>query len=419
MWVRFPEIQIEFYEHNALLKIGRAIGPVLHIDAHTANGARGRFVQMCIQVNLDKPLVRSMYLGKLKQIIQYEGVESLCFECGRIGHKKEECPFTVREPTNVVQVEQSMEATPKEAKQPAGKSHDDFGEWMIVTRHKPMSKARDKPSKVSLSQSNESSQSFFERTSPGAVELEKVAGKRKAPQSQFAVTPSEEGRSNKSHHDKSANGKSSKRSGNRTNHNQKAKSAVGSQKKDVGLTKDNVFVFGSTAGHLNINEPSQGPWILNNIKDSRKGLLTTVEGAHSSIIGNGNNPADQIGPNRGLGVVRPGIDASVEEHVSVNRGEQRPRLSSPKEQSLGDHAKSMVAIPHGQASGACPSNNKLKLIRDKVRDAKLGKISNRGRKEMGGSDDYEEEDSLEQTCGMLYEGEFAWGEDGSVCGDRD
>ena len=51
---------------------------------------------------------------------------------------------------------------------------------MIVTRRKPMSKARDKPSKVSLSQSNESSQSFFERTSPRAVELERVAGKRKA-----------------------------------------------------------------------------------------------------------------------------------------------------------------------------------------------------------------------------------------------
>ena len=107
-------------------------------------------------------------------------MDSLCFGCGRIGHKKEVCPFTVREPTNVVQVEQSMEATPKEAEQPADKSHNDFGEWMIVTRRKPMSKARDKPSKVSLSQSDESSQSFFERTSTRAVELERVAGKRKA-----------------------------------------------------------------------------------------------------------------------------------------------------------------------------------------------------------------------------------------------
>ena len=30
---------------------------------------------------------------------------------------------------------------------------------------------------------------------------------------------------------------------------------------------------------------------------------------------------DQTGPNGGLGVVQLGIDAGVEEHVSVNRGE--------------------------------------------------------------------------------------------------
>ena len=66
----------------------------------------------------------------------------------------------------------------------------------------------------------------------------------------------------------------------------------------------------------------------------------------------------------------------------------------------------MVAIPHEQASGACPSNSKLKLIRDNFKDVKLGKISTRDRKEMGGSCDYGEEDSSEQTRGMLYEGEF-------------
>ena len=38
---------------------------------------------------------------------------------------------------------------------------------------------------------------------------------------------------------------------------------------------------------------------------------------------------------------------------------------------------------------------------------------------MGGAGDYGEEDSSEQTCGMLYEGEFVWGEDGSVHGDKD
>ena len=43
MWIRLPELSIEFYEQNAFLKIGRAIRPILHIDAYIANGVRGRF----------------------------------------------------------------------------------------------------------------------------------------------------------------------------------------------------------------------------------------------------------------------------------------------------------------------------------------------------------------------------------------
>lgn len=60
------ELPIEFYEHNALLKIGRAIGPILRIDANTTNGVRGRFARLCVQVNLDKSLVKTIFLGKLK-----------------------------------------------------------------------------------------------------------------------------------------------------------------------------------------------------------------------------------------------------------------------------------------------------------------------------------------------------------------
>ena len=110
MWIRLLELPIEFYEHNALLKIGRAIGPVLCIDANTANGARGRFACLCVQVNLDKPLVKSIYLGRLKQSIQYEGIGTLYFECGRIGHNREVCPFLVRENCKGVQEERSSES---------------------------------------------------------------------------------------------------------------------------------------------------------------------------------------------------------------------------------------------------------------------------------------------------------------------
>ena len=97
VWIRLPKLPIEYYKPNALLKIGKAIGPVLRIDSHTANGERGRFARLCIQVNLDKPLVRKLYLGKLEQCVLYEGINTLCFSCGRIGHKVESCLYTIRE----------------------------------------------------------------------------------------------------------------------------------------------------------------------------------------------------------------------------------------------------------------------------------------------------------------------------------
>lgn len=68
VWIRFPKLPIEFYEPLALLKIGKAIGLVLRIDANTINGVRGRFTRLCVQVNLDKPLIRMIYIGKLEQL---------------------------------------------------------------------------------------------------------------------------------------------------------------------------------------------------------------------------------------------------------------------------------------------------------------------------------------------------------------
>ncbi|XP_075670298.1 uncharacterized protein LOC142640088 [Castanea sativa] len=48
VWIRLSELPIEFYEPAALLKIGKAIGPILHIDTNTVNGVRGRFARICV-----------------------------------------------------------------------------------------------------------------------------------------------------------------------------------------------------------------------------------------------------------------------------------------------------------------------------------------------------------------------------------
>lgn len=142
VWIRLPKLPIEFYETNALCKIGRAIGLVLRIDAHTATGVKGRFARLCVQVNLEKLLLRTIHIGKIVQSIQYEGINALCFTCGKIEHKVETCPHVVREyatrpnmetnastgdtPNDQVVVEKEMEKN----------KFEDYSKWMVVNRQK-------------------------------------------------------------------------------------------------------------------------------------------------------------------------------------------------------------------------------------------------------------------------------------------
>lgn len=93
--LRLLELPIEFYDAMVLKEIGSALGLVLRIDSFTATGSRGSYARLCIQVDLDKPLIYTIKIGRLKQRVMYEGISSLCFCCGRTGHKKESCRYQI------------------------------------------------------------------------------------------------------------------------------------------------------------------------------------------------------------------------------------------------------------------------------------------------------------------------------------
>ena len=67
--MRFPELPIEFYDIKVLKEIGSAIGPMLRIDSYTITGSRGSYARLCIQIDLDKPLIKSIRIGRLVQLI--------------------------------------------------------------------------------------------------------------------------------------------------------------------------------------------------------------------------------------------------------------------------------------------------------------------------------------------------------------
>lgn len=74
VWVHLPGLPIEFYELEVLKNIGSAIGPVLRIDSHTVANARGRYARLCVQVQIDKPLISTILIDKFKQKVTYEGI---------------------------------------------------------------------------------------------------------------------------------------------------------------------------------------------------------------------------------------------------------------------------------------------------------------------------------------------------------
>ena len=131
VWVRLPELPIEFYDAMVLKEIGSALGPVLRIDSFTATSSKGSYARLCIQVDLDKPLK----IGRLKQRVMYEGISSLCFCCGRIGHKKENCSNQIL-PKMVEAVKEDNTPASSNERKAEDTSNSNYGSWMIVTRCK-------------------------------------------------------------------------------------------------------------------------------------------------------------------------------------------------------------------------------------------------------------------------------------------
>ncbi|KAK9983145.1 hypothetical protein SO802_032670 [Lithocarpus litseifolius] len=102
VWIRLNELPIELYETEVLKEIGEAIGKVLRIDSHTAIEERGRYARLCVQIDINRPLINTILIGRFEQAVTYEGIQRLYFSCCRVGHKVESCPYTIRKEKELV-----------------------------------------------------------------------------------------------------------------------------------------------------------------------------------------------------------------------------------------------------------------------------------------------------------------------------
>lgn len=144
VWVRFPNMPMEYYDPMWLLGIGQRIGTPLRVDVSTASAARGRYARLCVEIDLSKPLFSKFRLRKKVKRIEYEGIQVICFSCGRYGHRKEHCPHG--KDCGETKLEGLAVPPVDEPRLPDSEIMEAYGKWMLaknVSRRKRKSEGKE------------------------------------------------------------------------------------------------------------------------------------------------------------------------------------------------------------------------------------------------------------------------------------
>lgn len=91
VWIRFPSLGMENYDESLLLALASAVGSPVKVDIHTLDASRGKFSRVCIEINLDEPVVGKVWFRDFWYRVEYEGLHLLCKSCGVYGHVARNC----------------------------------------------------------------------------------------------------------------------------------------------------------------------------------------------------------------------------------------------------------------------------------------------------------------------------------------
>ncbi|CAN1142454.1 hypothetical protein LINPERHAP2_LOCUS13095 [Linum perenne] len=198
VWIRLPNLPIEYFDAAILSLIGDKVGRTVRIDNTTLSGTRGNYARLCVEIDLHRPLLSKYRLRRRVRRIEYEGLHTICFHCGCYGHSLHSCPIlNLQEHT-----EDQTNPTP-----PAGfpmqdddirpEVVEDYGPWMLAkkrnrTKSMPSPNASPKQGSEHLNSKGGSGSRFsslqednIEPTdhgnNTGGIEIEQDANQGRAP----------------------------------------------------------------------------------------------------------------------------------------------------------------------------------------------------------------------------------------------
>ncbi|XP_028797046.1 uncharacterized protein LOC114752466 [Neltuma alba] len=93
VWVRLPGLLGDYYDRKFFYNLGNKIGTAIKVDEMTLTRARTMYARMCVEVDLNAPLLPSYSVDGNELKIEYECLQQICFFCGKFGHSSEHCPL--------------------------------------------------------------------------------------------------------------------------------------------------------------------------------------------------------------------------------------------------------------------------------------------------------------------------------------
>lgn len=91
MWIRFPGLNLYFYDESVMLSLATTVGRPIKVDANTLDVKRGKFARVCVEVDMNKPMIGKVWMRGHWYMMEYEGLHCICSDCGCSGHFSHEC----------------------------------------------------------------------------------------------------------------------------------------------------------------------------------------------------------------------------------------------------------------------------------------------------------------------------------------
>ena len=95
VWVRFPSLNLVYYDESFLLAMASMIGRPIKVHTNTLKVERGKFARVCVEIDLTVPVVEKIWVNGHWYKVQYEGLHLICTNCCCYGHLGRNCTTSI------------------------------------------------------------------------------------------------------------------------------------------------------------------------------------------------------------------------------------------------------------------------------------------------------------------------------------